>query len=261
MKKDIKLAGKIWEIIYPVAMYYVTIVIVMFCAQLIFGAGNETYTLCKIIGSLAALVVVWSYYRQDLALAGKLGRKFRFSKGVLINVLWTIGITICISVALNNIITMSPIMHMSENYDDAAGTFYGTNIWLELIGLALITPILEEMLHRGVVYKRLRSMTGMWMSVLVSALIFAGLHFNLVQFTYAFLLGIVFALFMEKTDRLIYPVLAHMIANTIAVIRTETGFLEGTVDGSVFAWSISIVLLMIGVGGIVAFCKCTTRKE
>lgn len=261
MKKDIKLAGKIWEIIYPVAMYYVTIVIVMFCAQLIFGAGNETYTLCKSIGSLAALVVVWSYYRQDLALAGELGRKFQFSKGVLINMLWTIGITICISVALNNIITMSPMMHMSENYDDAADAFYGTNIWLELVGLALITPILEEMLHRGVVYKRLRNMTGMWMSVFVSALIFAGLHFNLMQFSYAFLLGIVFALFMEKTDRLIYPVLGHIIANTIAVIRTETGFLEGTVDGSVLAWTISIVLLLIGMGGIVAFCKCTTRKE
>ena len=259
MKKNLNLVGKIWEIIYPVAMYYVTIVIIMFCAQLIFGTGNETYMICKSIGSLAALVVVWSYYRQDLALAGKLGRKFPFSKDAVINILWIVGITICVSIALNNLITMSPLMSMSESYEDAASAFYGTNIWLELLGSALVTPILEEMLHRGVVYRRLRLMTGMWMSVILSALIFAVLHFNLVQFIYALLLGIVFALIMEKTDRLIYPVLAHVIANGIAVIRTETGFLAGTVDGSVFAWILSVVLLLVGICGIIIFCKDSAK--
>lgn len=264
MKKELRLANKIWEILYPVAMYYVTIVVVMFCAQVIFGAGNETYMLCKIIGSVAAIFMVWSFYRGDLARESKLGRKFHFTKAVAVNVLWIVGITVCISVALNNIISMSPLMTMSESYDDAASAFYGTNIWIELLGSALVTPILEEMLHRGVVYKRLRHMTGIWASVLMSALVFAVLHFNLVQFTYAFLLGIVLALIMEKSDHLYGPILAHIIANAIAVIRTETGFLAGTVDGSVSAWLVSVGLLLMGVGGLIIYCAkvlCITNKR
>ncbi len=261
MKKELNLANKIWEIVYPVAMYYATIVIVMFCAQLIFGAGNETYMLCKIIGSVATLVVVRSYYKRDLALDGKLGRKFHISKSEIMNVLWIIGITVCLSIALNNIITMSPLMTMSESYDDAASAFYGSNIWIELLGSALITPILEEMLHRGVVYGRLRQMMGMWGAVLISALIFAGLHFNLVQFSYAFLLGIVLALIMERTGWIYGPILAHIVANAIAVIRTETGILAGTVDGSVSAWLISVGLLLAGIGGLVVYCRKLFNKS
>ena len=255
MKKELSLANKIWEIIYPVAMYYATIVIAMFCAQFIFGAGNETYMLCKIIGSVVTLVVVWSFYKRDLALEGKLGRKFHFTKDAIINALWILGITVCISISLNNIITMSPLMGMSESYDDAANAFYGSDIWVELLGSALITPILEEMLHRGVVYNRLRHMTGRWMSILISSLIFAGLHFNAVQFVYAFLLGIVFACFMEKTGWLYAPILAHVVANAIAVVRTETGILASTIDGSLFAWGISVGLLLAGIVGLVIYCR------
>lgn len=260
MKKELKLANKIWEILYPVGMYYVTIVVIMFCAQLIFGTGNETYMLCKIIGSLAALFVVWPYYRSDLALDGKLGRKFHFSREIVIDILWILGITACISIALNNIITMSPLMGMSESYDDAASAFYGSSIWIELLGSALVTPILEEMLHRGVVYARLRRMTGIWGAVLVSSLIFASLHFNMVQFLYAFLLGIMLAFFIEKSGWLYAPILAHILANAIAVIRTETGILAKTADGSVSAWMISAGLLLIGAGGLIFYCRKLFRK-
>ena len=90
---------------------------------------------------------------------------------------------------------------------------------------------------------------------MVSALIFAGLHFNIVQFVYAFLLGIVFALFVEKTGRLYPAVIAHIVANAVAVIRTETGFLQGTVDGSIFAWVISIALCLLGIGIMLGFMK------
>ena len=115
-----------------------------------------------------------------------------------------------------------------------------------------LLPFLEELLHRGVVFGRLRRRMGMWPAVLVSALVFAMLHFNMVQFIYAFLLGIVFALFVEKTGHLYPAVVAHVVANGIAVIRTETGFLQGTVDKSVSAWFISIGICFIGVAGLLS---------
>lgn len=241
-------AGRIWDIVYPVAMYYAVISIGIFVAQMIFGSGNESYMLCKIIGSIVAIPVVYMDYKHDLMLTGKYKIKEKFTKNTWISLGFVITITLFLSVALNNIISMSPLVTMSQEYQNASDAFYGSNIWLELLGSALITPFLEELLHRGVVYGRLRRMMGMWPSVFISALIFAGLHFNIVQFIYAFLLGIVFALFVEKSGRLYPAVVAHVVANGLAVIRTETGFLLGTVDGSVSAWLISVGCLLVGIG-------------
>ncbi|MBR2046200.1 MAG: CPBP family intramembrane metalloprotease [Agathobacter sp.] len=241
-------AGKVWEIAYPVLMYYSAITIGSFVAQVILGAGIETYMLCKIIGSLVAIPVVYADYKHDLMLTGKYKIKEAFTKDTWVNLAFVVGITLFLSVALNNIISMSPLVSMSQEYQNASDAFYGSSFGLEILGSALITPFLEELLHRGVVYGRLRRMMGLLPSVLVSALIFAGLHFNIVQFIYAFLLGIVFALFMEKSGRLYPAVIAHVVANGLAVIRTETNFLVETVDGSVSAWFISVGCLLIGLG-------------
>ena len=245
--------NKAWSIIYPVGMYYASITIGIFIAQLIFGTSIENYMLCKIIGSLVALPVVYQDYKADLKRIGLYGKKWPFSMEMITNILFVMGITICISVSLNNIISMSPLMQVSTEYQNASNAFYGSSIWLELLGSAIITPILEELLHRGVVYGRLRRMMSMWPAVILSALVFAALHFNIVQFTYAFLLGIVFALFVEKTGHIYPAILAHIVANGIAVIRTETGFLLETVDGSASAWWVSVGLLLMGIGGLIIY--------
>ncbi len=253
VNKKYGFASQAWEIIYPIGMYYATITIGTFVAQFFLGASIENYMLCKIIGSLVALPVVYMDYKSDLSRIGLYGKKFPFSATMLFNILIIVGITICISVSLNNIILMSPLVTMSEEYSNASSAFYGSTIGVELLGSALITPILEELLHRGVVYGRLRRMMNMWPAVIVSALVFAALHFNIIQFTYAFLIGILLALFVEKTGHIYPAVLAHIVANTIAVIRTETGFLNGTVDGSVSAWLVSVGLLLIGLGVLIIY--------
>lgn len=255
MNQNFGIASKIWQVIYPIGMYYVAITMGSFMAQLILGAGIETYLLCKIIGSLVAIPVVWSFYKQDLIMQGTYLLKQKLDATFWKNLLLVIGISACMSIALNNLISMSPLVTMSEAYQQANEAFYGSTIGIELLGSALITPILEELLHRGVVYQRLRNMFGIKAGIVVSAFLFAGLHFNVVQFTYAFLLGIVLALFIEKTNHLYAPILAHVTANTIAVIRTESGLLLSTVDGSLFAWIVSVGILILGMVGLFVFMK------
>ena len=65
--------------------------------------------------------------------------------------------------------------------------------------------------------------------------------------------GIVFALFVEMTGQLYPAIIAHIVANAIAVIRTETGMLETTVDGSASAWLISVGLCILGIGILMVF--------
>lgn len=240
---------------YPVGMYYAAITIGSILAQLLFGASNESYMLCKIIGSCVALPVVYADYKRDLMLTGRYGIKLQISKSLVYHGIAAIAITICISIALNNLILMSPLVNMSQEYQNASNAFYGSTLWLELLGSALITPLLEELLHRGVVYGRLRRQISAVPAIVISALIFAMLHFNVVQFTYAFFLGLVLAVFVEKAGHIYPAVFAHIVANGIAVIRTETGFLLETVDGSLVAWMISVVLLVMGLFGLFIYSK------
>ena len=253
MKKEINIANRIWEIVYPVLMYYTTLSIASYIAQMIFGTGVENYMLCKTIGSMVAIPIVYADYKRDLMLTGKYGLKNPMTSIQYMQLFGIVGITICLSIGLNNVICMSPLVQMSEEYQNASDAFYGSSFALELLGSALVTPLLEELLHRGVVYGRLRRHMQMWPAVILSALVFAVLHFNIVQFVYAFLLGVVFALFVEKTGKLSFAVIAHVVANAIAVIRTETGFLETTVDASVSAWLISVGLCLVGTGLLIVF--------
>lgn len=260
MKYRFGIASQIWDILYPILMYYVAITVGMFVAQMVFGAGNETYMVCKIIGSICAIPVVFADYKHDQMLSGRWGLKTPTDTKKVITILAAMGVMVCISVGLNNLILMSPLVEMSDEYENAANAFYGSSIWLELLGSALITPYLEELLHRGVVYGRLRRMMGVWPSVIVSSLIFAALHFNVIQFVYAFCLGIVLALFVEKTGKLYVAILAHILANTIAVVRTETGLLAGTVDGSPMAWVVSVILVLAGVMGLIVYGRKVEKE-
>lgn len=159
-----------------------------------------------------------------------------------------ISITILLlSFGLNNIILMSPLAEVSAGYSEANANFYGSLIVLEIVGSVILTPILEELVFRGIVFGRLRYVTGIIPSVIFSSLAFAMIHFNLVQFIYALIIGFALAIFMEWTDGLYGALCGHMVANFLAVIRTEFNLLSFTIDGSIAAWIISVIAFFIGV--------------
>ncbi|MBO5657741.1 MAG: CPBP family intramembrane metalloprotease [Agathobacter sp.] len=247
MNQHTTTAGKIWWVIYPVFMYYVIMIVTMFCAQLIFGRGDKMYMLCKIIASLVTLVVISRYYRADVALRGELGSFWNACKVQAVPLLLALGIMAFLSIGVNNVLAMSGLMEWSDSFQDASDGFFGGNLVIQILSAVVVTPVLEEMLHRGVVFGRVKELLGAKGAILISALIFAALHFNIVQFIYALLLGFILAGVKEKTGKLIYPILCHALANGIAVLRTATGVLERTASGDLWAWVMTLGILAVGV--------------
>ncbi len=87
---------------------------------------------------------------------------------------------------------------------------------LAMIVLAGVTgPIAEEVLFRGVLYNWLRGHWGVAPSVVVSSLIFAAAHLDIVVGTAAFILGLILALAYEAS-RSLYPNIAIHILNNAA---------------------------------------------
>lgn len=76
----------------------------------------------------------------------------------------------------------------------------------------ICAPIMEELMYRKIILDR-SSHYGEKLSLLFCGLIFGLTHGNLVQFCYAFFLGIFFGFIYLKTRNILYPILLHMMIN------------------------------------------------
>ena len=258
MKEKKKPAVQIWYIAYPFLFYYAVSIIVMSLCTIIIGGDQSHFVARQLVTTVVTIPFMMPFYKQDRALAGRDGIHDWFTGERLKKAGIAIVTAACISVALNNIISMTPLVDASAGYQEANANFYGSTLALELISSALMTPILEEMVFRGILFTRLKSILPKIPAIVVSALIFAVVHFNIVQFIYAFLLGIVLAILMDLTDHVYPAIIGHVTANLIAVLRTETGILTGTMDKSLFAWGVSVFLLIFGVAILVICIKNET---
>ncbi|MES5925097.1 type II CAAX endopeptidase family protein [Bacillus cereus group sp. MG9] len=92
---------------------------------------------------------------------------------------------------------------------------------IAVIGAAVISPIYEEILYRGVFYTFFRDRYGIWGGMLISSTIFTVVHiptYNTLPVN--FLSGVAFAWLYEKTNSILSAMIAHALFNFIAVLLT-----------------------------------------
>lgn len=228
---------RFWNVIYPVLMYYVVSNLVMFIIGFFWQTTNQNYMAQHIIVTIVVFPVVYSYYQKP-------GEKKLFMP-VSFVLLTLLGA--CSGIALNNLIALSPLMQHSTGYQEVSQAFFGSTLLLEILGSCMLTPILEEVLYRGVAYSRLKQWLGVKPAILLSAALFGLMHFNLVQFVYAGILGILLACIAERYG-LPAAILAHAAANLMAVLRAETSFLNFISKGnlpSYLMWTALFVLISL----------------
>ena len=83
--------------------------------------------------------------------------------------------------------------------------------------VAVIAPITEEFVFRGLILNRLIARFGFWNGLGLSSLIFGIFHIN---FFGAFLFAVVASLLYLKTGNLLVPILLHIGNNTIAIYQS-----------------------------------------
>lgn len=85
-----------------------------------------------------------------------------------------------------------------------------------LLRVCIIAPVIEEILMRGFVLGGLKNSYGVVWALLLSALLFSILHFNMVQTLSAFVCGIILGLLYLKTNSIPCCILAHCGYNVIS---------------------------------------------
>ena len=93
-----------------------------------------------------------------------------------------------------------------------------TNLWVVIFGTVIVAPVVEELVFRGVIFRRMRDDHGFLISAVVGSATFGLIHFNLVQGIFGFFMGLVFSFIYERTHRLTAPIIAHASANVLSVL-------------------------------------------
>ena len=87
----------------------------------------------------------------------------------------------------------------------------------------IIIPFFEEILFRGIFQSTIRAYVKRpWLSVFISAAIFATVHVNMEHWPVIFVLGIALGYSYEKTGRLYPSIFIHALFNATSVISTLT---------------------------------------
>ena len=71
------------------------------------------------------------------------------------------------ALGLNNLIFLSDLSAASETYSDTMQTLYGQGFAVQILVLGILMPTCEELVYRGLVYKRLRYTSPFWAAACV----------------------------------------------------------------------------------------------
>ena len=98
----------------------------------------------------------------------------------------------------------------------------GGNVLIVMTNLAFVIPVSEELLFRGLLFRRCRALMGFFPAALSISILFGFSHGNLVQFLYAMGLGMLLAYVCEKYGSLKAAILLHVTANLTSLIMMVT---------------------------------------
>lgn len=98
---------------------------------------------------------------------------------------------------------------------------------LNLIGIALLPAIGEELIFRGFLVRNFyQNSNNIYFAIFGSAALFALIHFQPVKFIPMFLMGVMFAVFYVQTKNLLVPIVCHFINNLMSLLAIRYSFLE-----------------------------------
>ncbi|MFC4076490.1 CPBP family intramembrane glutamic endopeptidase [Salinithrix halophila] len=119
---------------------------------------------------------------------------------------------------------MTAVEVLGFSYDNARADSIQNNrsiigIFVALISAAVISPLYEEIVYRGVFYAFFRTRFGILMGLSINAAIFSLAHiplYHLLPLT--FIGGVVFGWLYERSGSIVPPMLAHGLSNLIFVV-------------------------------------------
>ena len=89
--------------------------------------------------------------------------------------------------------------------------------WAGMLYIALLGPVLEELVFRGAITRELLRKFRPGMAIFISGLLFGLIHFNPVQSVFGFLAGMLLAWLYWRTRSVVPCIVVHVLNNALSV--------------------------------------------
>lgn len=155
------------------------------------------------------------------------------------SILWISVASIAFSMVGNNLIDISPLPELSGSYEETSAMLLSGNLILQLLCVGILTPIVEEILMRGILYGRLRDMMRPAWAIFWGGLLFGIFHGNIVQGLYASFFGWFLCWLMERFGSIKATCLSHMVSNTAVSLIVSTSLYSRIFENAIAFWIVT----------------------
>lgn len=234
------LAKKIWGLIYPMLIYLGIQILVVFVIELSYvvywhmnGVSSSAEInrmlndvlqgrtlLLTLISALVTIPILAVFMKKDIDAKKEAHTLVKYKPINKLFYLLIIPFGIFNMEWANMFVSILQVFmpkFMIDSYSGAQTAIYGSSVALQLITGGIVAPVVEEMIFRGLIYKRTKELTGIKIAAVISAVLFGVFHGNWVQAPYAIIIGLVAVFVYEKYKSIIAPILLHMSANMASV--------------------------------------------
>ena len=226
-QKKRKITGAvIWDVLNPfviaiVLLFLISAIFTMVCAQ---ATGIPDYRQALAESGVSPLVVNIVFYGVCIFVFGRAYRKDHMRFGVQTlavgkgKAFLYIIIAAAVCYGVNLLISFSPLTEIFPAYtESAAASFLNQPLPLLILSNVVLGPSAEELIFRGLTFRRMDIRIGMRFAFVVSSLLFGVYHANMLQFIYAFITGLIFAYCYKKCGSLYVSIIIHMAVNALAI--------------------------------------------
>ena len=259
----------IWRLFYPLLLYMGIQIVLELMVSFVLtlkvlmdgGGASMQHVVAKVLdlylglsyyvtvfGALAAIPFLYLFYRLDRKKRQAVGAEIVYCRATAMEYVLIGVVAFGACIGGNNLILGSGLMELDSHYQQVSEILYSAPFLVQLAGTGIIVPLCEELVFRGLMYKRLKEYVPAGTAMVTTSLVFGLYHGNIVQMVYAMTLGYLMVYIYEKYHHFLAPFLFHAVSNLLSVLITETGIFG-------FLYTNKTMMLLsgcVGVGIVIA---------
>ncbi|MDD2371007.1 MAG: type II CAAX endopeptidase family protein [Firmicutes bacterium] len=232
----------IGQTIFYIALYFAANLLAPFILNTI-GQENNLINQIILASIIFSLIVILINHKK----LSKKGWFISFSNKELIKTL-----ELCMaSVVLINFLLVYIFpdfidVYMPEVIKKSFDSITNSNPLLVLLTVGVLAPVAEEILFRGAIYNLIKDKFNKYAAVIVSAILFAIIHMNIYQASYAIFIGLFLGIIIMKTGSLWLTIIFHIVYNTVSGLygSLDPKLLELLITKTYILPVIAIILLV-----------------
>lgn len=158
--------------------------------------------------------------------------------------LFVLGIVVCF--AMNNLIVLSTLAFYRDLIPEASEVTHVASLAIQLLGTGLFIPVSEELIFRGLIYRRFRETSNVRRAMVYSAIIYGLYNGNILQAVFSGVFGYLLAYVYEKYGSIKAPIFAHIVMGLTTVLASEAGVFNWIFASAMRVGVVTVVCAAVG---------------